>query len=66
MFVIGQHLAEMKRILTTEGPACSRNRVDTQEMVRRLETQLRLIEQAMEREARERCLSTGSTASAKR
>jgi len=53
MFRIGINLAEMKRILTTEGPGCSRNRVDVQEMCLRLEFQLKLIEQEMESQARE-------------
>jgi hypothetical protein len=42
MVTIGLHLDEMQRILTTEGAAVSRGRVEVQEMCRRLDAQLRL------------------------
>ena len=52
-FLIGHRLAEIQRLLATHGPTCSRNRTDVQELLRRIEAQMRMAAQDMEREARE-------------
>ena len=50
MFVLGQRLAEIKRLITTLGPHAARNRSDVQELLRQIEQQIILAEEQIEAE----------------